>query len=78
MALWYEPLEIADAEGKATGRWRYTYRSDESMPKFPVPLCRCAGGHLTAQAARACPEVQRSLPPELRVQPDDPQDVSWS
>lgn len=78
MALRYRPLEISDAEGKGTGRWRYTYCSDEGMPREPVPLCRCTGGHVTAEAARVCYDVQFNLPPELRQQPADPQDISWS
>lgn len=77
MALWYEALEIADGQGKGLGRWRYTYRSDESMPRFPMPLCRCQDGHVTPESARLCPEVQRGLPIELRQCEDDPQDVNW-
>lgn len=77
MALWYESLQIADDAGQPTGRWRFTYRSDESAPRQPVSLCQCDGGHMTAEAARACPVAQRSLPPEMRDREPDPQDVTW-
>lgn len=29
MVWWIQPLEIADANGKPTGRWRMTAKSDE-------------------------------------------------
>jgi hypothetical protein len=61
MALIYEPLEIADSSGRPTRRYRYTCRSDESSIKDIWPLCDCEGGHISIEAARACPIVAAEL-----------------
>jgi hypothetical protein len=56
MAWWVKPLEIADAEGKGTGKWRLTATSDEDGGG-PYGLCKHE--HKTAEAAQKCPDARR-------------------
>ena len=51
MAWWIRVLEIADADGKATGKYRLTETSDEDGGG-PWPLCEHE--HDSAEAARNC------------------------
>lgn len=78
MALIYEAMELVDEDGKPSGRWRQTLRTNDN-PRLahPLPLCQCSGGHTSRQAARECPAVQAKLPEEMREQPEDPQDIHW-
>lgn len=52
-----QPLEIADDEGKPTGKWRMTATSDEDGGG-PHPLCECEDGHASATAASGCSEAR--------------------
>ena len=54
----YEPLEIADAEGKGTGKWRVVGRSDEeNVPYIPM----CSHEHASAKEAHNCPAARGRL-----------------
>lgn len=74
------PLEMTDARGVGTGRWRLVEMSDEH--DGAEPLCDCGGrahdnpttaGHATAAEATACPvararvDAQRDIKPENAV-----------
>ena len=48
---WVQPLEIANSEGKPTGRWRLTARSDEDGGG---PFGDTTHDHASAQEAQAC------------------------
>ena len=48
---WVQPMEIADTEGKPTGRWRLTARSDEGGGG---PFGDTTHDHASAQEAQAC------------------------
>ena len=48
---WVQPLEIANSEGKPTGRWRLTARSDEDGGG---PFGDTTHDHATAAEAQAC------------------------
>ena len=51
MAWWITPSEIADANGKPTGRWRMTARSDEGGGG---PFGDTTHDHPTAEEAEEC------------------------
>lgn len=51
MAWWIRPLEIADAHGRGTGRWRMTAKSDEGGGG---PFGDTSHSHATADEAVAC------------------------
>lgn len=53
MTWWFMPLEILDKDGKPSGRWRMTRRSDEDGGG-PYPLCQCPNGHESSAEAYAC------------------------
>lgn len=48
---WTQALEIADANGKGTGRWRMTTKSDEGGGG---PFGDTSHDHESADAAEAC------------------------
>lgn len=56
MAWWIQALEIADENGKATGTWRLTAKSDEDGGG-PYGLCHHA--HNSAKEAEDCLDAQR-------------------
>lgn len=51
MAWWIKPMEIADAHGKPTGRWRMTAQSDEGGGG---PYGDGSHDHASAAEAEAC------------------------
>jgi hypothetical protein len=51
MVWWIRPLEIADKDGKPTGRWRMTAESDEGGGG---PFGDASHDHATAEEAEAC------------------------
>lgn len=51
MVWWIQPLQIADKDGKPTGRWRMTARSDEGGGG---PYGDTSHDHATAEEAEAC------------------------
>jgi hypothetical protein len=51
MAWWTQPLQIADANGNPTGRWRLTAKSDEDGGG---PFGDSSHDHATAEEAEAC------------------------
>lgn len=62
------PLEMTDAKGVGTGRWRLVEMSDEH--EGADPLCDCGGrskdspataGHATADEAIACPVARAKV-----------------
>lgn len=55
-----QPQEIADKDGKGTGRWRMTATSDEDGGG-PWKLCDCPDGHESPEAARDCPIVLEKM-----------------
>lgn len=68
-----QPLEMQDADGQGTGRYRLVEMSDEH--DGAEPLCECGGrskdspataGHATMEEARACPIAQSKLSPSPR------------
>ena len=48
---WIQPLEVADENGKATGRWRLTARSDEGGGG---PYGDTTHDHVSAEEAQQC------------------------
>lgn len=48
---WVQPMEIADQDGKPTGRWRMTAKSDEGGGG---PYGDTTHDHATAEEAEAC------------------------
>ena len=48
---WIRPSEIADSNGKGTGRWRMTAKSDEGGGG---PFGDTSHDHATAEEAEAC------------------------
>lgn len=55
MVWWIQPLEIADANGQPTGKWRLTARSDEDGGG---PYGLCEHEHDTPEEAKNCPEAR--------------------
>jgi len=54
--MWiFQPLEIYTKDGKPSGRWRMTKRSDEDGGG-PFPLCECPDGHESSEEAYKCYE----------------------
>jgi hypothetical protein len=49
---YYEVRQIADRAGLPTGKWRYTYRTDEPVTG---PFGLCEHEHDTKEAAESCP-----------------------
>jgi hypothetical protein len=54
------PQEIADEDGKGTGRWRMTATSEDGGGG-PWGMCDCEDGHETSDAARDCPKAREKL-----------------
>ncbi len=54
MAIWQKPLEIADKDGKPTGRYRVVEWSDEDSEPNYRPQCKCRDGHETIAQALEC------------------------
>lgn len=48
---WVQPMEIADKDGKPTGRWRLTAKSDEGGGG---PYGDSSHDHATAEEAEGC------------------------
>jgi len=59
MVVWIHTLELADENGKPTGRYRRTERGGSWGPRA---LCDCPGGHASIEEAENCPK----LAPEKR------------
>lgn len=57
MVWWIEPLQIADSDGKGTGKWRLTARSDEDGGG---PYGLCEHEHDTPEEAQDCPEAREA------------------
>jgi hypothetical protein len=58
MAWWIKALEIADAYGKPTGRWRMTAKSDEDGGG---PYGDNTHDHASADEARACEKCDKYM-----------------
>lgn len=56
MAWWIQVLEIADKDGKPTGKFRQTATSDEDGGG-PYGLCDHA--HATIEEAQKCPDAEK-------------------
>lgn len=54
MVWWIKPLEIADADGQASGKFRLTAKSDEDGGG---PFGLCDHEHASAAEAEACQEA---------------------
>lgn len=59
MAWWIMVREISDRDGKHSGRYRLTAKSDEDGGG-PFGLCRCPDGHKTIEDARNCSEANET------------------
>lgn len=62
MAEIYQPLQIM-RDGLPTGKWRMTWRSDESADGFIGGLCDHE--HDSAEDAAQCEDARRAMPPEM-------------
>lgn len=56
MVWWIQPLEIADDEGKPTGKYRLTAKSDEDGGG---PFGLCDHEHESRHEAANCAEAQK-------------------
>lgn len=56
MAWWIRTLEIADNEGKGTGRYRLTATSDEDGGG---PYGLCEHEHDSIEEAQNCPDARK-------------------
>lgn len=65
MVAWYQVLQLADSEGKGTGRYRYVHWTDEPFAGYH-PLCDCDKGHGTIDEASNCEKAQKHLPSEMQ------------
>jgi hypothetical protein len=51
-----QPLELADAEGRGTGRFRvFAINPDDLADR--LPCCNCPEGHATCAEAEACDKL---------------------
>ncbi len=62
MAIFFRILEIADDQGKGTGKYRYTSRSDEEEWTYGL----CGHEHETVEEAAKCPDARTILDAEFR------------
>jgi len=60
MTWFYEALELMNADGARSGRFRVCKTSDEDGGG-PYGLCDCEGGHESQDAARDCPIAKAKL-----------------
>lgn len=70
MAIIYEPLEIRGEDGKGTGRYQMTSRSDE-LGHTPFSLCDCEDGHDSIVGARECPSAAAVLKGAFPTPPEE-------
>lgn len=52
---YYQPLEMADAEGKPAGKWHYTCTNDGILNGRSFPVGYCGAGRLPGDTAEKCP-----------------------
>ena len=72
MAIWQKPFQIADKNGKPTGRYRVVEWSDEDSEFNPRPKCKCTNGHGTPAQALEClqlREIMKRIDAEMLVSP---------
>jgi hypothetical protein len=70
MTIFYMVREIADANGRPTGKYRYTEQSDESEHAPIWGLCEHEHG--SVEEAEQCPDARRVLTREFPAPPANP------